>query len=448
MKKVLSSTFILILFLVVAWGVAGWYFGNNAESQLKHYLSESETIPGEKLFRAELLSYKKTLFGSKASLRVSSDISFVNERIGDFVLDVRSFNGPIFLHKKEEKNENKSFFEIGSTRWQLNIDESSVEKQSLEYLSSIFSDGLPHTVITTDFEDKAHYRSNLKTEYAEAVITGVYNLETEDNEGSILINKTQYGTLPNQIKAKRATINYNHQRGITASYKPGTTHITIPELEINHNLLDEPIFLNLTADAAIQSEEYGKELDEKVKNKGIQKNNSAVLNGLIKVHLKQNDSNQFPVEHADIKVQFSRIPAEGLIAISEERARQDNLYQQIQWTLEESAELPEGRDHIWQLKERLNRLKEELPEQISRSFGDKKSQILIDIKATKVNQHSTLNGKIKFAKSESVNLLSLLQGKAQVELSEDLLAFIKPLAQVDKKLFKLNLRKGKITQNN
>lgn len=465
MKKILSSLFILILFFVLAWGVAGWYFGKNAETELKTYLSNIEKIPGEKLFRAELLEYKSTLLGAKAKFKISSDTSFLDERLGDFELNARMLNGPIFLHEKDDNVENHSFFEIGTTRWRFDIDELSIENEKREYLSSMFPEDLPQLVIVTDFDNNAHYQSHLKTEFADALISGIYNLENDDNEGEMSINNLQYGSASNRISAPQATISYNHQRGITAAYKPGITNITIPELEFSHPVLDKPLVLNFIADAAVQSEE--KLLSSAVTNGSATENKATdILNGLLKISVKkvsepiaehytnkgteQNSPHPIPLEKADIKIHFDKIPAEAFIALSEEKAKEDNLYQQIQWTLEESAELPEGQDQIRALNDRLQEMNNQLATLLDNSFSIKESQIRLNVSAENKTQKSTLIGKIRLNKKarNPENVFHLLMGDAKVILNKELFTFLKPLAELHSPTFELTLQNGKLSLNN
>jgi len=470
MKKLLSSFFILGLFFVMAWGVAAWYFGANAEVQLKTFLSEKEKIQGKRFFRFELLEYNKTLLGAKARLWVSSDSSFINQRIGGFELEARQINGPVFLNnsfplsKMYIESENGLGVDsnidpgvlLGTTSWRLSIDESTLEPSEAEYIHSIFPAGLPVATIRIDFENRAHYQLKLNTSFAEALISGVYNLDSADNQGKVLMSNIRYGVAPNVLTAEQALIRYQHQRGITPAYKPGTTRLSATNLILNHELLEKPLNLNLSAKAEIQSnsQQVVTESDNEIGD---------LLNGLIELDLEQKSTEYLPVEIATLKLQFDNIPAQGFVVFSEARARQDNLRQQIQWTLEESAELPEGQDHIWELRDQLQTIQHQLPEQLAKVlFVSKDNQIQVSIKAGKnsvaINsptgvstdekneQKSILKGSIGFSQKieKPTNLIGLLKGEAQVNLADDLYEFLKFRAGLKKASFKLGFKNGEL----
>lgn len=423
MKKLFSSLIIFSLLLFMVWVITGWFIGATAESTLKNYLAELERIPGEKLFRAELVEYKKTMVGAKARIKISSDTSFLNERLGDFELDAHFLNGPVFVGSGIHTN--TSFFDsfkltTGNSRWKIAIVENSIDETKVEYIMSIFPNGLPVAIVRTDFDNKAYYHSELSTKYADAKITGTFDLEKGDNQGTINVSQIEYGIPPRVITAENATIHYKHQRGITSAYKPGTTNLTVSALTIHNELFLHPLTLNVSADIAIQSE----------------LNN--VLNGLFIISLEKIARNSIPLDNAKIKIQFANIPASGFIQLSEEQAKHDNIRQQIQWTLEEKGEFPEGQDQLWQLNDQLQILQQQLPEKIAGLFlNSNNSKISINVNAhkkalanddLKTHQSSSLNGNISLDNSlkNDHKIKNLIMGKGEMKLSNDLFQYLFP----------------------
>lgn len=441
-KKLLSSAVMLIVVLLILWALAGWYFGATAEQSFKSYLQENTQIAGEKLLRAELLDYRKTLMGAKASLRVSSDMPFVSERMGEFNVNVKLLNGPLFI--------SKSGFSIGSSRWVLQIDESSLTEEELENLKSFFPSSLPNATVKVDFEQQAHYSIKSKTSIADAVITGVFNLDTHNNRGAISLDNFQVEFSPNQfiekISAKKVNISYQHQKAITAAYKPGTTSVQIPSLRLKFKRLNGAFDLKTNIKSNISSKD-------------------SYLNGFIKADIKQNKSNNFPVDSAKLSVLFKGISADGFVAFSETRADFDNLKEQAGWVLEENGEFPEGQDQIWTLYDRIETASKQLPKILLKKMLNDDS--LLQFKAETQTQAgpSTLNGQLKIISQEQENqsqsdstvtkmiksgggvfhsLLSLLDGEAKVELDDSLFAMISKNSAIKKQTFTLTFKDNKL----
>jgi len=429
----------------MAWGISGWFIGANAESTLKKYLNELEQIPGEKLFRAELLEYKKTLLGAKARIKIASDMSFLNERLGDFELDVRLLNGPVFISTHTESQLLKKVtIETGTTRWKIAIDADSLEEEKAEYLKSLFPEGLPVAIIRTDFDNKAYYQNHLNMEFSVATLLGAYDMNTADNQGTLEFDEIKYGQPPRFLKAQHASLTYQHQRSITAAYKPGITHLTVADLEVGHEVLAKPLRLDISADMAIQSEENQME--------HRQGESDDILNGLLKIHLEKTANNEIPLEKAEVNIQFDNIPATGFIAMSEQHAKLDNLKQQIQWTLEESGEFPEGQDQLWQLNDHMETMKQQLPQHMMGLFlKSDSSQVQINATvqniaghdALKKDKQSTLNGKISLNKklgNKPNKVQDLLKGEGHITLTDDLFSYLNPiLNNVFKEVLKTNV---------
>ncbi len=445
MKKIVSSLFILLLLIVLLWGAAGWYFGANAHSELKHYLTHSALIPGEKLFRAEMIDFKKTAFGAKARLKIYSDTRFLNETLGDIDLQARILNGPLFI---DEQSPFDHRLHTGTTRWHLSIDQTSLDASQKDILNTLFPDQLPTATIVIDFDRQAHYEICLHSYLGKALIRGIYNLNTDENRGSVKLDNVVLTGLSLRFKIPQASIEYQHQKNITAAFKPGTTRLFIPELQLDHTKLKQPLIVQLNGDMALQTSHS---------------NQQDFLTALVKMHVTQKKppqkSGMFPVDEADLRLVINNLSLDGLIAVSETRAELDNLRQQIQWTLEEKGELPEGQDQIWQLNEQLQQRQDQLPVLISQKLfsanpaggSSEKPGVNMAITAgdSNLSGHLSMNSPIEIRTATS--LQTLLQGQAEVKLGKKLFDTVKKYLSPSQKQrlitpsFTLRLENGTIS---
>ncbi len=420
MKKVISSSFTLFMLLIIIWSLSSWYFGTKAENNLKSMMQSSSMLSGERLLRAELIDYKRTWMGANAILRVSSDFSFLSEQLGEFDAKVMLLNGPVFI--------DKSGISLGTSRWNLRIDENNLTAEQLQNLQIIFPEALPIVDVRLDFKQKAHYISKLVSFLGESQITGVFDLKSEDNRGAIKLANFSLGASSNRVSADIIDINYQHQKALTAAYKPGTSSLQIPVLKIKHESMRDLIKLSVKS------------------HSDISKENNA-LNGFIKVNIYNDSTQYFPIKQADITLQFNGLSSDSFIQFTEAKAELDNLQQQTQWVLEEQGEVPEGQDQIWQLQDQVEKATKQLPQAIMQGvFNGGKSQLKLEVQSSNNSGVSSLSGVIKPADRLPVtdHLISYLQAEAKVKLDDDLFQFIKSRSAVNKKQFLLTFKHNKL----
>ncbi len=422
MKKLLSSIIILAVLVVILWAVASLYLGSKSEKEFKSYLQKNAQVVGKKLFRAELLRYKKTLTGANATLLVSSDFPVISERIGDFELNAKLYNGPLFIRKSGVK--------FGSSRWLLSFPDNPNINQKLK---EFFPETLPLGVVRIDFDKKAHYWTKVKTSFAEAIITGDYNLQTDDNRGAIALNNVIYGAARNRVSAEKINISYQHQKAITANYKPGTASVQIVNLKMSHQNLSKSLLVNLKGNSNIS---YAAD----PKNE---------LSGFIKVDVSNQQTNSYPFESANISLLFKGLSSNGFVDYNEANAELENLKQQVDWVLEELGELPEGQDQIWALYDRIEQATKALPQKLADVAEG--SVVRVNISSKYQGEESQLKGQLNLDASESntdepssEDWLFLLAGKAKVQLSEDLFLALKQKLPLKKPDFSLQLKQKKV----
>ncbi len=429
MRKLFSSIVTLSILLLIIWAAAVWYFGNRTEQQFVSALENNNLVLGEKLFRTELLSYTKTLTGAEAHLTLSSDSSFISERIGDIPIIAELINGPVFFEKSD--------ISTGSARWIIKVDTKRLSKQQKENLQNIFTKTLPSVIVRVDFDKKVHYFSRIKFDQLGILMTGIYDLESQQNRGAINIDKVRYGNSSNQLFAENVKISFQHQKAITSHYKPGTMALQIPELQINHQLLNNPVVFSVKANSNIRSE-------NNFLNGFIHFSfkNLLVTNKLTKLSISE-----LPIKNAELSLQFKQISTEGYIDLSEKLAELENLKQQAIWALEENGELPEGQDQIWQLYQRIDKLSEIRPKLIANTlFNDGKSNVRFEFKADNNSRESTVFGDIAVSKNldKASRLTSLIDIQAQVKLEDELYNFISNLIAIDRAQFELSFENNRL----
>jgi len=417
MKKLRSSIIVLAALVFILWAVASLYLGSKAEQEFKSYLQKNAQVVGKKLFRAELLNYKKTLTGANATLLVSSDFLEISERIGDFELNAKLYNGPLFIRKSGVK--------FGSSRWLLSFPDNSNINQKLK---EFFPEILPLGVVRIDFDKKAHYWTKAKTSFAEAIITGDYDLQTDNNRGAIALNNFSYGAARNRVSAENINISYQHQKAITANYKPGTASVQADNLKISHQNLSKSLLLNLKGNSNIS----------------YTANTKNELSGFIKVDVSNQQMADYPFESANMSLLFKGLSSNGFVAYNEASAELENLKQQVDWVLEELGELPEGQDQIWELYDRIGQATKALPQKLADIANG--SVVRVNILSKYLGEESLLKGQLILDVSESSTeaWLSLLAGKAKVQLSEALFSTLKQKLPLKKPDFSLQLKHKKL----
>lgn len=422
MKKLLSSIIILTVLVVILWATASLYLGSKSEKEFKSYLQKNSQVVGKKLFRAELLRYKKTLTGANATLLISSDFPVISERMGDFELNAKLYNGPLFIRKSGVK--------FGSSRWLLSFPDDPDINQKLK---EFFPESLPLGVVRIDFDKKAHYWTKANMSFAEAIITGDYDLQTDDNHGAIALNNVSYGAARNRVSAEKINISYQHQKAITANYKPGTASVQVVNLKMSHQNLSKSLSVNLKGNSNIS---YAAD----PKNE---------LSGFIKVDVSNQQTNSYPFESANISLLFKGLSSNGFVAYNEANAELENLKQQVDWVLEELGELPEGQDQIWELYDRIEQATKALPQKLA-DVADG-SVVRVNILSKYQGESSQLKGHLYLDASESNTnepnteaWLSLLAGKAKVQLSKALHSKLKQTLPLKKPDFTLQLKQKKL----
>jgi hypothetical protein len=394
---------VLFFVLIALYFSLGRYFGNQAEQAFRQYLGAHAEILGEKLIRIELLDYRSNLLGAKARLRLSSDIQSVAERIGEVNITARLLQGPVFITKQG--------ISTGSSRWLFSVDELNSTESELENLRVLFPENLPKVIVRTDFKHQAHYFSRLETSFAKLIVSGFYQFATdqksENNHGSIQLEKLHLGIAPNTIQADTLSISYQQNgQAVSAAYKPGVTALRSPAVLINHSNLKQAVLVSLVAKSDLAIEE-------------------GLLKGFVQLDIKQPQADtELPFESAKASLRFDGLSAEGMVALSESKAELDNLKQQVNWTLEDMGEYPEGRDELIELNEKIKLAHVTLNTLLfNKMFSGKNSVFKVEVSSQQDENNSIMSLIIaphKNEKASQSNLRStLIDGEITGSLSHE-----------------------------
>lgn len=432
-KRVGLILWLISLFLVI-WLILSWYFGSLTESYFRQLLHDKSELIDEKFLRVELISHKSTLFGGSAKLRINSDIPEVDEVVGELLINAKFSSGPLFITKNRVK--------VGSSLWLLEIDEENLSESQQQAIHAIFSGDLPIVSVNTDFQYKAYYHAIVNSSLAKVTVTGVYTLETEEqeesNRGAINLSGFSYYSSTMKLSADEVQISYQHQKSLSANYKPGTTSFHIPELRIDQSsILSKPISLNVDARSNLSVADDS-------------------LNGFLRLELQQNTKQSgFPMESAYLSLSLNRLSKAGVLALTEAKETLDNLKQQIDWTIEDRGAYPEGRDEIIELYDKVESTTLELNEIAENEiFQDENGSIRLEAKSQKGEAVSSLNTLIKASETQgqAESNLPSIDGKLELDLDDEMFRFIKLvfknhhiLEKVEfNKQFKLEIKQGKL----
>ncbi|TCJ84450.1 DUF945 family protein [Cocleimonas flava] len=450
MRKLLSILVMICLSTFLLWAVMSWYLGVQAEKDFRQVLEIQTDKLGEKPFRLELLDYKKHLLGSSASVRVSSDIPLLDDWLGDFVLTLKSLNGPLFITKKG--------VDYGVSRWFIRIDPESFSAESKENIQNIFPNDLPTGVVIIGFDKESSFESSFNAEWLDAKLTAIYNLSTLSYRGSLELSRLDYASPIIQLSADNGLMNFQYPNKLsdsngndtnnpsiktsTESVDAGVSYknasIQIPQLRINSQRLSESILTGFKGHSQITFK------DDVI-------DTFLTLNFTRLNKTSTENSDDLPIDQLQITAQSSGIQQATFLQVMESKAELDNLQMQTQWELQENGELPEGQDKIWQLQNQIHRLQQQYPVSFYKALFSSRDELnmnnpSIEIKASNPSGVSTLIGHLKPSENsgESTRFSYLLEAESKVTLDDLLYAYISKRTAIRKKQFSLLYKQNKL----
>jgi len=431
MRKVLSSFFILSLLLISLWGISAWLFGEKYKNNLQNLFygeiqSQNHFLINE--FEYELFDIKHSIFGTKAKIAIEasleSQFSFIGLNNEDkLILSVESYNGPVFF--------DKSGISTGSSIWYVRIDQELNNKTTLDKLN--FKQ-LPTVVFKVGFDENIEYKSAIETNFFELVLDGVYDSKVREGFGEIAVNNFNHQTKQQKIKSKDISFGFKHSN---IDSKASTTDVTvdIPQILYQHQSMSKPIYLNVNGNGKISID-----------------NNT--YNSKHSISFEQIQNLYYPLTNGELELQISDLSFKKLQSVSNGFSKLENLQQQIEWILEDQAEVPEGQDKIWQLQDSVKQLKMNLPLLTNELLvKNNKSLVNFSLNTNHQNKVSTLIGEILPLSQRSLDstyitstdsLITLFKAEAEVNLNKELLDLIAKHLPIKNKRFGLIYKQNKL----
>ncbi len=447
MKKLLSAIMLLLILILVFWTVAGWYFGAASERVFKSLITDQQNAMGEQAIRIELLNFHRTLMGAKARLRIYSDIPVINNRLEELPLTVTLLNGPVFI--------DRSGLSFGQSQWIINLDEKTLSDVEKENIRGLFPQVLPEAFMVLDFADKLNYQITAIFNNVTTSAQGVISRVDQNHHGDIVLKDFYYelltGETVEKVSAPEVKIAFQHQNRMSERETLRLISLSAPLLRIKRYKRKESVLVSLELKSLINY-----------------KNNK--ISGFFKSFINNKTTEIFPVESVKSTLDYKGLSTEGMMAFSKALAKQDNLWQQTQWVLEEQGAYPEGQDQLRSLYNKMDEIALSLPEIVAKKlfnaettielkseiiYQDVPSRFVADIRARgikpadiKVKQSSFLaNKKAYFNPQDSGVLYSFLSYlEADIEVNLDKAAFndFSDLIKADKPNFNFKLKGNKL----
>lgn len=450
MKKGISSIFILLLLGLTIWGASAWHLGTKTEDYIASFIENTKQNT-QSLFDFELLGYERSIFNSKAQIKLNINTEHniarffegsIND-LNDRTIQIDILHGPLLFNPKGVGT--------GSSAWTFGTDQP-INQEANEVL---FFDKLANAKISINFENILTYK--IPFELNELFVTGFYDLKTANHQGRIQSNELKFESTKQTVITKQAELQYY-------------------QLDINNN---EKIQFKLTGD--LPKIRYGFNLfPEGLTFKGNYKGDFTFEKNVLNVYsqllfdMTEEDKLLYPIEKGDLRFKVNDLNLDSLWNLHSELSEVKNLQEQAQWILEEQGEFPEGQDQIWQLQDREARYFNKLPQLVNDLIfaeGENKSvngtqnikdaSIRFYLKTEYNNEDSSINGAVypSFLDTDfldasfleknnldvsALSLSSLIHPQAQVKLNNDWLAYLSTRFPITKNDFTLTYKQNQL----
>ena len=348
-KKTILILIIIILSSVMLWGFWGWFVAKESEQQLKKILQKNVHNAQLSSIDAELLNYKTHFLGADASVKVTSKVAFIKEQIGELSLNVKLLNGPLFY------DDGKVLF--GKALWKISLDSSSEKINILgtekNKTPDFFKKNTSFLSVLIGFDNSLSYQSHI-TKLSSA------SLQIKDIASKGNIDKN---ALSSHLRIYIKDISLLTDLGI----------INIPELDISINIDQQPFLLQKHISYITKPFLISLNSSKKLRISFTSKGNFSYINNKLSGLFRLNDNT---LAKPILEVAAYNLSVEGYHSFLQVEAHVLNLKQQVQWILEEGAETPEDQDHIWQLYEQLNTIRNSITRVMTEEIFVKESSRL------------------------------------------------------------------------
>lgn len=340
MKKLLLSAPVVLL---VAWGGASWFIGQQTEASIKQFLDQQNQASARSGLHQELVSYEKGLLSSKAITKMTFDAPPFNEWVGEVQVINSIQNGPVFFG-------GGSPLQFGSARVDTQLDMDSLDEEKRQWLTTAFEGKPPlegHTVL--GFGGNADYDftiNPMKVDNGATIVTDAITMQgsstsTADMQGTISITagKVEIRDDASQISIPSAQLE-GEVTGMVGGQALGNFDLKVPGVSV----LAAGTTVPTTFDLAMQT-------------------GSDVKDNELAGKLTMQASNIQGVEDALSKLDFSMdmagLDVAGLEELGKLQADMQSHQNQMVWNAD-AMETPEGQQKQQELMEKINQTAEQV----------------------------------------------------------------------------------------
>jgi hypothetical protein len=340
------------------WGVAGWYITKDAQQQLSAFLQENFQNNELNSIDAELLKYKTNLIGATASIKISSKIAFIDEQIGELFLKAKLYYGPVFIDDGKLR--------FGKVLWKISLDPllaaKHISESSQSQIGEIFKSSQPFLSLLIKFDNTLRYHSHIRT-----LATASLRADHIISDGILSADSLQ-----NQMQIHATNLSLVASTGL----------LDIPRLDLDLNISKQKFMQqkHISYSTKPFKLSFSNMSGAATKRIFISDGNLAHINQFLsgKLQFKTQQTKEL-----ELGINLRDVSISGYQKLLQTEAQAFNLKQQIEWTLEENAETPEGQDHIWQLNNKIEQQRGQLTQIVAQKMLPKETSLInlsLDIK--------------------------------------------------------------------
>lgn len=341
MKKIVTLLSIPVA-LLVAWGGASWYVGQQTETTIRHFIDQQNQQAAGQRVKQELVSYEKSLLGAKAVTKLKFDVPPLSQDIGEiqFVNDVQ--NGPVFFG-------GGSAVQFGASRISTRLDMDALDAEKRKALETLFAGKPPiegNTVIGFGGGTAFNFRVNpLKFDEEGSTVTldgatiaGDYNAEMV-GQLTAHMGKLEIKETNSQVVVPSIALT-GELKGMVAGQVLGTFDMKAPQVSI----LAEGTTTPVVFDMALQTHSDIKD-NEAFGSVNFGADNITGVNDT--------------VSKLNYKLAFAGLDVDGLKEVAQLQTEMQNALSQTDWNAE-SMETPEGQKKQQELMEKVSKSSEQM----------------------------------------------------------------------------------------
>lgn len=338
MKKLLLTTAVLVLLLIVAWLGASWLIGLQTEKQVRQYLEDTDG-------QHTLVDYQRSLLSSRVVTRLNVGQTPLGQWVDTLPLVHDIMHGPVIWQSEPKP---------GLSHWQTRLDQGELDEHISELVDTAFASAPPFLAEThVDFNQMATYQIKMLP------------LQADSEEGNLSF--TLDGLQLSGQWPEPATD--SPQSALPTDFEVSTGQIVLSNDDITVSLpslkmstADSGVTDEINVDAAGMSVVFPEEPEPLLFNLTARtttaiKDND--LQGDITLSLDQFSGLTYPLKRLDLKLNFSGVNQPALTEVNRLQNRMQDIQAQLAWG-DEEMDLPEARRQMTQLDIELRDVADQL----------------------------------------------------------------------------------------